>query len=160
MNTLKSIKKLTWMDFKGIPDGKSCYDACLNWGIYYNYTYQPDPKKLEIAKINMQVSCRALETSWYKRGKETEELLIHELGHLIIAHVFANKIRDKVLNSCIHLKSVDEKIKKIFEDLFEECVNYQNLYDDDTNHSLNNMLQQKWNEHLQLQMSTYGLSLL
>lgn len=165
----KIIKKLSWNDFKGIPESFSNFDACINWGIYYNYTIQekcinPNTSNeilhSKIAKVNLNVSCRMLETSWYIKGKETEHLLIHEFGHLLIAYLFAENFVKDVEKKFFPLEKIDEALKKVFNDIFEECVEYQNKYDKDTNHSLNKEIQKKWNEELNGRVNENGYKIM
>jgi hypothetical protein len=155
---IKKIKSLTWKDFKGKPEINSPFDACLKWGIYYNYKYEIGPN--EEPNVNLNVECKIGTDSWFKNGKETEELLNHEYGHFLIAFIYSERFKSKVKDAKFSLKEVDANIQKVFDDTFKDCVNYQNLYDKETNHSLNKEIQKKWNDKLFGEVSNHGFELI
>jgi hypothetical protein len=133
------IRVLNWNHFKGLPEASSPYDACLRWGIFYSYS-----------KFSFHVRVHIGETSWYKPGKETEELLKHEQGHLIITHMFGEKLLRELNGIPKNFKNpeIDNQANILFDKIFKQCEEYQELYDQETNHSLNKTVQKRWNELL------------
>ncbi len=96
----------------------------------------------------MNTTCKVLDGSWYKVGKENDLLLEHEIGHLIIGHIFSYKFQSLIHNKLFTNENIDNNIRSIFNTIFDECVNHQKLYDYETDHSLEKLNQDKWNQNL------------
>ncbi len=140
----KPVSKLSWGDFKGTPEENSPYDACLKWGIYYNYKFNRSS-----GLIQLDVNVKSIESSWFRKGKETEDLLVHERGHYVIAAVYGSLFKNTI--EAIHFPNefhVEKEISRNFDEIFNNCLQMQDVYDEETNHSLNTEMQKRWNDVL------------
>lgn len=146
------IKKLTWEDFKGLPELNSKYDACLNWGIYYSYSSNNKDADIN-SKLNLKIHIDVGTSSWYRKGKETLDLLNHENGHFLLAYLYGHKFNQEVQNnynsSTMLSLELENHLKMIFDKNFQECVQIQEKYDDQTDHGLNLAQQKRWDEFLE-----------
>ncbi len=144
---IKEIPELDWINFNGKPDENSQYDACLKWGIYYDYRINSSSGILD---FNVQIKIE--EGSWYKKGKETKDLLKHERGHYVIASIYGNHFKNIIMTKNFTKKNLYVNVEKEFyhefNEIFNQCLEIQALYDNETNHSLVIESQKKWNEIL------------
>ena len=73
----------------------------------------------------------------------TNELLEHEGGHFNISEIYARKIR-QFLRINLRKEISDEKIRSGINALEEQKERYQELYDRETNYSINFVTQKCW----------------
>jgi hypothetical protein len=139
---------LTWNDFKGTNFKGSVLAAETNSGIHFNYRCSGKTMDLEIfAYFDKNLS-------WAKPNL-TEFVLKHEQLHFAITELFARKLRQKfskMHNPCSKSKS---DIQAIFTETMREHRAYQNLYDRETNHSLNKKEQGDWEVKIGEQLSKF-----
>lgn len=83
--------------------------------------------------------------SWVKKNHQSDYLLNHELLHFDITEVYARKLRKRF---DLEVKTVKDysKIDKIYSQTMAEWEKEQDLYDFQTNHSINKAQQVLWNE--------------
>jgi hypothetical protein len=144
---IKDFPQLNWLYFNGKPEENSQFDACLKWGIYYSYK-----KNSSSGIFELDVQVKIEEGSWYKKGRETEYLLNHERGHYVIALIYGNHFKNNLLSKKLKMNyenfDYEKEIYYEFNLIFEECLEIQALYDCETNHSILEESQRKWNEIL------------
>ncbi len=134
-------RPLKWSDFKGTPDPNSEYGALTYSGFRYSYQYKSGPEGTEVL-FDVETFFDK-NSSWVR--KETDALLRHEQIHFDITELHARRLRKalrayKVKGS----ETFEEDIKEIAAKVNRERDEMQNLYDSETNHSLNTEEQRKW----------------
>lgn len=136
-------RKLHWNDFQGkipISYGKDRAGSSLSISPKYNYG-------------DVRVLCYFdIMTSW-KRDTSLF-LLQHEQLHFDIFELYARKIRKEVsfLTNCKKLNF--EKFNNVTDSLFRECGLTNELYDQETSHSLIRVKQIEWEKKIAKDLET------
>ncbi|MGI8582444.1 MAG: DUF922 domain-containing protein [Chitinophagaceae bacterium] len=136
-------KRLTWKDFKGIPDAKHFGGAVTASG----YAFDADIKikgKIVYLNIGVYVFFNKYQ-SWKKANINSDYHLLHEQVHFDITRLGAENFIKQLVNS----KFTKENYEKLLNSVFDECYNenaaWQQQYDKETSHSINKTEQLKWN---------------
>ena len=136
-----SKRKLKWSDFKGTPNVNSSFFAMTNSGIKYGWSSSFDGSKRTFEFVVS--SYFDTDNSWVKKGKESDSLLMHEQIHFDISELKARDLRRR-LNKFSYTKNYKFEIDSIFQKIRAEENETQELYDIESNHSLNKKEQEKW----------------
>lgn len=94
--------------------------------------------------------------SWVKPDFRTSDILLHEKKHFDIVEIFARKFREQI--SKAKFRSHHEmkiQIQKWHKKIENEMDAYQNLYDAQTDGSMNPEAQKKWNEKIENELKKY-----
>ena len=91
------------------------------------------------------------ERSWINKNllsdkKRLSEVLQHERGHVVIANILASKLKSKM--SKIYYGDYVVQAREIFQTIFNEFRSFELKYDEETNHSINQIKQTEWNNKL------------
>jgi len=155
----KAEVPLSWSDFTGFPDESSPYIAFT----YYNLSYRSSWDGGGTITITVQCIFEK-NKSWRKIEKKlTPEVLLHEQMHFNIAELYARRMRQAFADyTAVHKHSAETSadIKKIFATCMDNCKAYNELYDLETSHSVNEPRQQEWNKKITAQLtelSAYAL---
>ena len=85
------------------------------------------------------------EKSWRKSTYlDNSYDLNHEQLHFDITEIFARKIRQQIIMNNLN----EEIIQKIFNASAKACNDFQDLYDKETNHSINKINQDYWTKKI------------
>ena len=148
-----SRKKLTWSDFKGVPDRTSKFSASANTGMSHNYTI--DSKGfLEKDKSRVQANFYPY-LSWYIPKLINETTLGHEQTHFDISELHARKLRKAIADFRFSAHSKQE-IQKIYATIERERKAMQKQFDHDTQHSLARKKEQAWEQFIQKELARYA----
>ncbi len=146
---------LRWYDFAGPVKDTSRFDAESFAEVRYNYRFNSATDfYFEVyAKFDKSVS-------WCKKEYQSEALLRHEQLHFDIAALYAQKLKAAFEN----FQYSDDFKNEIFQIFNQKKTEYhlvQQLYDDETNHSLNVNNQKDWEKAIaeQLNKKKYQLNL-
>ncbi|WP_148783656.1 DUF922 domain-containing protein [Aquimarina intermedia] len=139
--TEKSI--LDWSDFRGDPRLDNDFDASVNTGITYQWSYSKDKEAIEL-KYDVDSFCYPL-LSWVKKGQMTDYLLAHEQLHFDISELHARIMR-KRLKEYKPGKNIRRDLNKMYKLVERMRTNMQEQYDIETDHSRNKESQKKWEE--------------
>ena len=127
--------KITWGNFHAKADSNSDYTAeCITFFKCSFYTK------------NDSVFCRVrtffnTAKSWRKQTLLDNSYDInHEQLHFNITEIFARKIRQLIITNSLN----EESVQKIYNENVKACNDFQNLYDKETNHSINKIKQANW----------------
>jgi len=130
--------KLSWTDFKGVPDKTSPFFAYTSYSMNISYSYT-------VGIINVRLGCYFEgDKSWVKKDKEKDSLLMHEKGHFAIAEIFARKARKSITDTVVTKSNINEVIKAIYNKASIDCSSYQAQYDNETKHSVIYPKQVEW----------------
>lgn len=138
----KAGEKLSWSDFKGAPDHNHPYAAITYSGMSYGFSAEIINGKVW---VNYDVkSFFVANKSWVKRWYSNDKgLLKHEQLHFDITELFARKFR-KRLSEMNFTENVKAEIKAVYQQITDEKVKLQKLYDVETDHSKNKQNQNNW----------------
>jgi len=142
--------KLSWNDFKGIPDRRDDTDALTSVSIYFSYT--------DNSKNHLDITIFAAfdkQESWLRRNKGSEYLLSHEQLHFDITELFARKLRKEVYAFHQTSRSIKRDYDYIFNQVYNELQRMQVLYDKETHHSLDKQAQTSWQKKIADMLEAY-----
>lgn len=138
----KEGEKLTWSDFRGTPDHNHPYAAITYSGMSYGFSAEIVNGKVWV-KYDVK-SFFVANKSWVKRWYSRDAgLLKHEQLHFDITELYARKFR-KRLSEMNFTENVKSEIKKVYQEITEEKIKLQKLYDVETDHSKKVLAQNKW----------------
>ncbi|MBN8675625.1 MAG: DUF922 domain-containing protein [Chitinophagales bacterium] len=141
-------RKLNWTDYKAKPNPAS--DAAATTTTYVGIEY-----KISNDNFSYFIHCRfSKDRSWGLH--KTDYILSHEQGHFDIAEIFARKLHKAMSNYVFNKKSFQKDLKKIYDSIMQERESTQNLYDKETNHSINKEKQAQWLKKIESLLSEYS----
>lgn len=136
--------RLTWDDFQGVPPEESLFHANTNAGMFYSWEFKSSPLKTELIYNIDNIFYPKL--SWVHSSSKNDILLSHEQLHFDISELHARKLR-KILSNIEPSKlnnSFMSYSKMIYEQILKESREMQNVFDSETNHSLNIQDELRW----------------
>jgi hypothetical protein len=166
-----TLPSLGWDDFQGTaPDNpdedafikvelstdygkakvQSAKDPCQGWKATAKY-----PNATVTAKVDKK-------GSWLVKGQGNDSLLQHEVGHLIIAQIGAQRATQKfrmlmgngsgdtqAAAESGAIKDLQDQIQKAFDQALQQTQDQQDAYDNATDHGRNSDQQSEWQKKLQ-----------
>jgi len=138
--------KLSWKDYKGRPNTNIDAVALTASGITFSYSGTKVDNK-QIAH-NVLIEARFYpEKSWFKPENVNPHILSHEQLHFDITELYARKFRKRIAETNF-TNNIFSEMNKINDKVNQELDLVQNKYDIETNHSINPIMQKKWEEHI------------
>jgi hypothetical protein len=131
---------LTWDDFKGKP-AKRFAAASTNYDILKSIDFKDNTTAL--IDIKAVFYCKK---SWKKEQWIDATVLIHEQKHFDIVELYARKMRKTIKENNYSRLNIKEKTDSLYAIVDKEMDLYQDLYDDETNGSMNSTKQKEWNQ--------------
>jgi hypothetical protein len=134
-------RKMTWADFTGTMPKTTKYSA----QIFNNFEYFA-PLKIEngILSIALQMKVYMLKSaSWTSSTSLSEYSLGHEQLHFDIAKLVVERFKQKA-KQILTVDNYDSQLQLLFIDMYREMNRLQREYDEDSNHSINIVGQEKW----------------
>ncbi|UPT65312.1 MAG: DUF922 domain-containing protein [Sphingobacteriales bacterium JAD_PAG50586_3] len=83
--------------------------------------------------------------SWVRHDCITDHILNHEQRHFDISELFARKMRKQLTEANITPQNFKVKYNAIYNTIVAEHNAYQDLYDDQSEHSIDEEGQNRWN---------------
>lgn len=146
-------RPITWSDFKGKPKGHQheltaamCYSG-IHLGFIVN-TFD------EVVEFEISGTF-FIKNSWVDKKRANAELLVHERLHFDITELYARILKKRLtgeLKPGTHDEVVDQVIK-IHDEVDLEKNKRQDLYDQETNHSINEEEQKMWNAQIEKEIA-------
>jgi hypothetical protein len=141
-------KTVDWNDFKGVVP--TDFPASANSAVGFMYkagiTVEGGSGN---KKIMVRISSFFVRSqSWVKEKDKSTHILHHEQLHFDIARIGAEKFREKLQAADFNSVSPGEAINKAYREAWTEYLALQNQYDEETNHSQDEVKQQEWNEKI------------
>ncbi len=136
-------RKMTWADFTGTMPKTSKYSA----QIFNNFEYFA-PLKLEngILTINLQMKVYMLKSSsWTSSSSLSEYSIAHEQVHFDLTKIVVERFKQKA-QQILTVDNYDSELQLLFIEMYREMNRLQREYDDESNHSVNVLGQQKWQQ--------------
>lgn len=140
---------LTWSNFSADIDSESEYDAWTFSGFNYTYTW----KRMDGA---ISVECSAFgyfdpTLSWVKKNKQSDELLKHEQLHFDISELYSRYFEQR-MKAFRFSNDVASEVDSIYTVTFDELLNTQIKYDEETNHYHNKTEQNRWEKFVKMEL--------
>lgn len=149
----QDTKKLTWADFKGTPENDENFVASTNSGISFGFSSKT---KAGVKTVDFVVTSYFYpERSWFMEGAVNDYILKHEQTHFDISELFARKLRQKLASLPAEDPQLKEKMKAIYTQNEQERVNFQKLYDWETNHSRVPEEEALWQQKVAAELKAY-----
>lgn len=136
----EAATKLTWADFKAVPDSVSPHKA-------FTMAVVQDEYDIKKEVITADIHCYfERDKSWVKKKGETPAQLKHEQLHFDIAELVARKMRkDLALYSSKDVPSTQAFIDAVNKKYIQKELDSLNtVYDTDTNFGVTESKQKKW----------------
>lgn len=136
-------QRLTWKDFKGIPDTKHFGGAVTSSG----YAFDADIKvENKIIYLNVGVYVFFIKSqSWKKPRIESDYHLLHEQLHFDITRLGAENFIKQLLNAKFTKDNYNQVLESVFDKSYNENIVQQQQYDKETRHSILTQQQHHWN---------------
>jgi hypothetical protein len=130
-------RPLTWDDFKAKPQASSPNKAMTDSGMSIAFSCKDN-----VADITLMCYFRPSK-SWTKT-RESDRLLAHEQLHFDITELFTRKLRKKLSEMDADCEKMHRAIGKIYDSNYNELLRYQQQYDRETQHSIKEEEQLRW----------------
>lgn len=140
-----SGKNLSWSDFKGKPNPES--NGVASTYSYIDMHIKSITSDSAIVKIKGVFSTSK---SWVRYGDKV--ILSHENGHFNISELYSRLLKKKIAETNFTQTECRNKLNRLFVQYDEEMDNYHNTYDDETESSMNNEQQKKWEKKIEKQL--------
>jgi len=136
-----SENKISWDNFP-VKDTNDRFAAEANTFFKANFYLKNDSVFCQV------VTYLNAGRSWKKPFLQTgdEYGIKHEQMHFDITEIFARKIRKELIDSSVN----EQEVEKIYFDHSKACREFQQLYDNETRHSLDKKKQERWNKKISL----------
>lgn len=136
-------RKLSWDDFKGIPDEVSDYKAITSSFIGFTSITYGD-------SIVLSIPCYFVKTESWSKNKMGKSLLSHEQLHFDVAEIIARKIRKECST---HISKSLEETSNILQSYYDKYYgeywdNINNQYDSETDHGIIESKQKEWEQKI------------
>lgn len=141
-------RKLTWDDFQGNVPAETDFDALTHSEIDFRFEGEGVILKFTINTLFDPTQ------SWKKDGV-TKEVLKHEQGHFDITEYHSRLLRKNLkTNRYKGFDTIEQEIRDMFNEASTAANEMQLLYDKQTNHSINQKKQNKWNKKIRKMLSS------
>ncbi|MDR2234895.1 MAG: DUF922 domain-containing protein [Chryseobacterium sp.] len=143
----KEDQKLVWANFKSPVNRKNnpsvaAYTHC-GWEYSLVKSSNPTtPVAIDISAIFNE------ERSWKDVKRINDYILLHEQKHFDIAELFARKLRKEVAEKIRTSGDYDKYFKGIYQKVSNDYQNFQQLYDRETQHGINEEKQKVYNTRI------------
>lgn len=151
----ETSRKLMWADFTGEVDKASPYFAHTQWKLNYsfgNVQFKGDTATIGSLELRLELDPSK---SWLKKGKATDELLIHEQGHFDCGLLCMNEFLVSYKKRYFTRSNYQVGLKELFNSLIKKYNDMGVKYDAETNHGMIREEQVKWNTFFAEQLMQY-----
>lgn len=140
-------KKLSWEDFAGPIIESSEFDALTYSAISLEFLGENVTLEFEIESIFDPLQ------SWKKKGVNTY-ILHHEQVHFDITEYHCRLLKKRLKKHRFKsFQTVESDIQHLFNEAYDKANAMQDKYDKQTNHSLNQKAQKRWNKKIKKLLS-------
>ncbi|AKD53605.1 hypothetical protein [Spirosoma radiotolerans] len=150
-----TARKLTWADFQAAPRQGSHYAA----EVFTSFSYEGKSMvKDGIIILNLQAKAYMLKpSSWARSDARNAYALNHEQRHFDITKIIVERFKRKIHPDSLTLEDYNSITQYQFIESFREMSKMQTQYDDETNHSLNQPAQERWNQKIDAELRSLGV---
>jgi hypothetical protein len=149
--TWNKNRKLTWDDFRGpVPhDADDITAAATFCGIgFETNTITSNNNNLKISIYNSFYTGN----SWVRPEERNDNILAHEQGHFDLCELYTRKLRERMSNVQVNVKTLKPVLSSIYDQVQQEYRQRQEEYENDTEHGVNLLQQKKWQQMLEREL--------
>ncbi len=148
-------RKLTWTDFRAEPRRASHYAA----EVFTSFGYEGKSSvKDGIITLSLTVKSYMLKnSSWARADAQNAYALNHEQRHFDITKLAAERFKRRIHPDSLTIEDYNSIVQYQFIESFREMNHLQKQYDEETNHSLDQADQERWNAKIDAELSTFGV---
>jgi hypothetical protein len=148
------IRKLVWNDFLAVPRRGSHYAA----EVFTSFSYEGKSSvKDGIVQLNLQLKAYMLKnSSWARADVRNDYALNHEQRHFDITKLVMERFKQKIQPDSLTVDDYNSIVQYQFLESFREMNRLQERYDRETNHGINQGLQDIWNHRIDEELQTLG----
>ena len=148
-------RPLNWNDFKANPTRASRFSAT----VFPSFAYEGDSEvKDGIIHLNLTMKVYVLKSSsWVKEGAKDAYGLNHEQRHFDIVKLVAERFKQKIKPDDLSLADYNSNIQYHFIESYREMNQLQDQYDSETQHGINKVAQEQWNQRLEKELKEFGI---
>ncbi|WP_299757274.1 DUF922 domain-containing protein [uncultured Pontibacter sp.] len=133
--TWSTDRRLTWDDFKGLPDDANPHHALTAANLAVNASCKN-------SQYSYVVKCVFLPQQSWSKKKNSEKLLAHEQLHFDLTEVHARQLRHDLQQiSCSNLKT---KLSLVVNEAFKRWRAEQDIFDKASKHGMEKEEQEAW----------------
>ncbi|MBC3790044.1 hypothetical protein [Spirosoma utsteinense] len=146
-------RRLTWTDFQAEPRRGSHYAA----EVFTSFAYEgKSTVKDGIITLNLSVKSYMLKnSSWARADAKNAYALNHEQRHFDITKLIAERFKRAIQPDSLTLEDYNSLIQYQFIESFREMNQMQKQYDSETNHSLDQASQERWNQKIDAELRSF-----
>jgi hypothetical protein len=140
---------LSWNDFNGKPE-KRFAAASTHYDILKHTAREGNKAVVTIEAVFFK------NMSWKKMNWVNDEVLTHEQKHFDIVELYARKLRKAVFET--HYTDYNDllsKLEMLYDRNDKEMDKYQDLYDEESDGSMNGEKQREWNKRVIQELENY-----
>ena len=148
-------RPLTWADFEAEPRRGSHYAA----EVFTSFAYEGKSSvKNGVITLNLTVKSYVLkQSSWARPDAKNAYALNHEQRHFDITKLVAERFKRKIQPDSLTVEDYNSIVQYQFIESFREMNHLQKQYDDETNHSINQAAQERWNQKIDAELRSFGV---
>ncbi|MCC9135095.1 hypothetical protein ACFSKU_18615 [Pontibacter silvestris] len=138
-------RPLVWDDFRAAPRAGR-YAAA----VFPSFAYEGETEVINgIIHLNLTLKVYVLQhSSWVKANAKDAYGLNHEQRHFDIAKLVAERFRKKIQPENLTVADYNSIIQYEYIESFREMNHLQEQYDEETQHGINQVAQQQWNQRI------------
>jgi hypothetical protein len=137
-------KKLSWVDFKGIPDMPEPTAAITSSGFGYKAAMKSVDGKEE---INIGIYCYFnKKKSWVRKGRNTPYILNHEQHHFDATYIASKMFIKKLMESNITAENMNTLLSVVYKESIASLNKMQNDYDFQSKNGRDQIKQAEWDK--------------
>ena len=139
-------RNLKWSDFQGKPDQNYFGGAVTASGFAFDSQINFDGTNIY---LNIGVYTFFTKSdSWKKPEINSDYHLLHEQHHFDITRIGSEKFINELQKAHFTKQNYSALLSSIFDKVYQEDLDTQQLYDKETNHSINVEKQLEWNDKI------------
>lgn len=148
-------RKLTWDDFQATPRKGSHYAA----EVFTSFSYEgKSAVKDGVIVLTLRAKTYMLKpSSWARADARNAYALNHEQRHFDITKIIVERFKRKIHPDSLTLEDYNSITQYQFIESFREMAKMQTQYDNETNHSLNQVAQERWNQKIDTELRSLGV---
>jgi len=149
----KEDYRLVWGDFKGKPRHDMDAVALTVSGIYFSYSITQN-EDIFLSYSTLVEAHFYPEKSWFKIDEINSFILSHEQLHFDITELYARKFRKRI-SEIKSIENIKTKLYDINKAINLELEAVQDRYDNETEHSMNEIAQNLWQSSIKKELEKY-----
>lgn len=139
-------RKLSWRDFKGTPVQNTFEAALTSSGYAYDAGVEFSDKNI-LLRIGV-FSFFTKHNSWKRHNINDSFHLEHEQHHFDITYLGALNFIKEIQRTHFTVENYGQQLRAIFKKSYLENNQWQDQYDKETSHSVNEVQQTEWNKKI------------